>query len=104
MKMSRAKELVDNIIYFLADWCESDQDACCPVDESIAAIESYETNYEQPDDNLVFAAVRHLKDIVNPWNDDSLSEIMLNLGFTVDEIDKFSPAKSIVYISFGIQD
>ena len=92
MKPSHRRQL-DLVIFvadFLSDWVESDESACIDFVESLNIIESYGVKLTQPCDALGINAVRHLKDIVNPWNENALPDILQTAGFTLAESEIYS--------------
>ena len=82
--IDRRQILTALIVDFLTDWTD-DLKSLQSVKTSIEAIESYGVKFDFPDGQLVRAAIRHLKDVVNPWNKESIPDVLHEMGFLVEE-------------------
>ena len=76
-------DMAIKIAEYLTEWREED-----PVflEEVKAQIEEYGVNFDNPSKELVQNAVRHLRYKVNPWNNEIITEILEEIGFTSEEI------------------
>ncbi|MDR2202585.1 MAG: hypothetical protein LBP26_07540 [Clostridiales bacterium] len=72
---NRAKTLAINIARYLSEWMD-DESLNVPVRVSKKAIESYGVSFDRPNDSLAVAAVRHIIDIVSPWNRQSICAVL----------------------------
>lgn len=91
---TREQELVIAIADFLSDWVEEDEGEewtrNAPFDASIRITESYGVKFNDSCDALVVNAIRHYIDIVNPWNRETVPDILEEMcGFTKDECEKY---------------
>ena len=83
--ISRQKELTIAVATYLSEWMD-DPEKCIPFNESLEAIESYGYKLDSSEEKLVVSAIRHMKYIVNPWNNMTIPDILIeNCGFTKDE-------------------
>ncbi|MCL2841613.1 MAG: hypothetical protein FWE05_12675 [Defluviitaleaceae bacterium] len=95
----RYYELIACIVDFCSDWVDEEDSCEAPrtmsVDDSLSIIDSYGVPLVTPNDYLVCNAIRHLKDVINPWNKGSLWDILTEqCGFTQEECDYY---KSVDY-------
>ncbi|MDR3047156.1 MAG: hypothetical protein LBU51_06030 [Bacteroidales bacterium] len=80
-----AKDIAD----YLSSWTD-DENSIMSFDDSIQAIERYGVSFSQPDEKLVKASIRHLIDIINPWNKSAVLEILEECAiFTKDEANYY---------------
>jgi hypothetical protein len=86
----------------LTDWTD-DESSVLDLEESLGIIEGYGISYDNPCDELVTNAIRHLDDIINPWNKAAaIPEILEVIGFTEDEIKRYNTVTdSIIWMKFG---
>lgn len=100
-KTMRCHEIVTLVAQYLFDWFDED-DNCQDINEIIKSIELYGITLSEPCDALVINAVRHLKDVVNPWNNDTLPDILQDVGFIKKESETYSnyavPLDGIPYL------
>jgi len=90
----RYYELVAGIVDYCSDWVEEEdgveEPRTMPADESLSVIESYGVPLVTPNEYLVCNAIRHLLEIVNPWNKEDLWGILEEqCGFTPTEIERY---------------
>jgi len=84
----RPTDLAMMVADYLTDWSE-DEESTATVPESIEAIESYGCSFDEPGDMLVVCAIRHLDCLINPWNKDTMPELLESVGFSAEEIKKY---------------
>ena len=87
---NRQQELVYAVADYLSGWLE-DTSQLMSIKENISCIESYGIKFLEPCDRLVVNSLRHLKGEINPWNDDAMMDVLVDCGFTKDEIDRYYP-------------
>jgi len=88
-KFTRQQRLVWGIADFLSDR-QDDPRENLTFDESMRIIEHYGISFGNSCDRLVVNAIRHLKYVVNPWNIDTIPDILAEqAGFTKAECDKY---------------
>ena len=103
----RQLQLVMEIANYLSEWVEvideEDKDRVMDIDESLKYIESYGVSLNNPCDELVSNAIRHLDDICNFWNKDAIPDVLIDvLGFTEEEVERYNSVKeSKIWIQFG---
>lgn len=87
--INRQHELAYKVADYLSDWLEDDSELMS-VEENLRCIESYGISVGEPCDELVENALRHFRDIVNPWNHGSAIDTLIECcGFTEDECKKY---------------
>ena len=73
------------------------------LDDSIKMIESYGIGYDNPCDDLVINAIRHLDDVINLWHKAAMPDILEVVGFTKEEIKRYNTiTESVMRIQFTI--
>jgi hypothetical protein len=92
-ELNLAKErmtmLAKDIADYLSSWTD-DENSIMSFDDSIQTIESYRVSFSQPDEKLVKASIRHLINIINPWNKSAVPEILEECTiFTTDEANYY---------------
>ncbi|TDQ69534.1 hypothetical protein C7391_0868 [Methanimicrococcus blatticola] len=73
---------------YLTDWTDIEED-CLAIEESITEIELYGVTFNELNDDLVKAALRHFIGVINPWNKDAVPEILQGIGFSEIEIERY---------------
>lgn len=97
----RQCEIVYAVAEFLSDWIDDDTDLMS-IDENISCIESYGVKFVEPCNDLVINSLRHLKDVINPWNDMAMCDTLIECCIlTVEECRQYYPFSAKMMIVFG---
>jgi len=100
-EFTRQQDLVLEIANYLTDWT-NDETSVMSEEESIEIIESYGVKFDNPCDDLVVNAIKHLDNIINPWNKAAaIPEILEVIGFNEEEIKRYNHVTdSVIRIQF----